>query len=611
MIRLSKKLPLKAAHLFIFLCSIISMSAQSQSDLKLWYKAPSLNQWESALPIGNGRLGAMIYGNVATETIQLNEHTVWSGGPNRNDNPLALEALPELRKLIFDGKYKEADKMANQVIITKKSHGQMFQPVANLQIDFPGHAEFSNYHRELDLRTAIATTTYVANGVTYTREALASFTERVIAIKLKASQKGKLSFTTSYTSPHLNKKTTINGQNELVIDGKTSDHEGVPSVVNFEGISHITIKGGSLQRNDTSITVKDATEATIYISIATNFNSYNDVSGNEKLRAKQALEQASKISFDKLKKKHIKAYQSFFNRVDLDLGVAKDLTSPTDERLKKFNDNNDPQFVELYFQFGRYLLISSSQSGGQPANLQGIWNNRLNAPWDSKYTININAEMNYWPAERTNLSELHQPFLQMVKELAITGQETAKTMYGARGWVAHHNTDIWRATGAIDGARWGVWPTGGAWLSQHLWEHYLYTGDKKFLEEIYPTIKGAATFFVDFLIEHPKFKWLVVTPSTSPENAPKEYDDIAVNAGVTMDNQLVFEIFSTTIRAAEILGVDQQFMDTLKMKRALLPPMQIGQHNQLQEWLEDLDDPNDKHRHISHLYGLFPANQIS
>ena len=611
MIRLSKKLPMKAANLFIFLCTIISMSGQSQSDLKLWYKAPSLNQWESALPIGNGSLGAMIYGNVATETIQLNEHTVWSGGPNRNDNPLALEALPELRKLIFDGKYKEADKMANQVIITKKSHGQMFQPVANLQIDFPGHAEFSNYHRELDLRTAIATTTYVANGVTYTREALASFTERVIAIKLKASQKGKLSFTTSYTSPHLNKKTTINGQNELVIDGKTSDHEGVPSVVNFEGISHITIKGGSLQRNDTSITVKDATEATIYISIATNFNSYNDVSGNEKLRAKQALEQASKISFDKLKKKHIKAYQSFFNRVDLDLGVAKDLTSPTDERLKKFNDNNDPQFVELYFQFGRYLLISSSQSGGQPANLQGIWNNRLNAPWDSKYTININAEMNYWPAERTNLSELHQPFLQMVKELAITGQETAKTMYGARGWVAHHNTDIWRATGAIDGARWGVWPTGGAWLSQHLWEHYLYTGDKKFLEEIYPTIKGAATFFVDFLIEHPKFKWLVVTPSTSPENAPKEYDDIAVNAGVTMDNQLVFEIFSTTIRAAEILGVDKQFMDTLKMKRALLPPMQIGQHNQLQEWLEDLDDPNDKHRHISHLYGLFPANQIS
>jgi len=308
---------------------------------------------------------------------------------------------------------------------------------------------------------------------------------------------------------------------------------------------------------------------------------------------------------------HIAAYQKYFNRVKLDLGFTNAANLPTDERLKNFNSTNDPHFVTLYYQYGRYLLISSSQPGGQAANLQGIWNDRINPPWDSKYTININAEMNYWPAEKTNLSELHEPFIQMTKDLSVTGQQTARDMYGARGWAAHHNTDIWRATGAIDGATWGVWSAAGGWMSQHLWEHYLYSGDKTFLATVYPVLKGAATFYVDFLIEHPTKKWLVINPDMSPENAPAAHQHSSLDAGTTMTNQIVFEIFSSTIKAAEILKKDVAFVDTLKRMRKRLPPMQIGQHGQLQEWLDDIDDPKDNHRHISHLYGLFPSNQIS
>jgi alpha-L-fucosidase 2 len=279
--------------------------------------------------------------------------------------------------------------------------------------------------------------------------------------------------------------------------------------------------------------------------------------------------------------------------------------------LKNFNSTNDPNLVTLYYQYGRYLLISSSQPGGQAANLQGIWNDKINPPWDSKYTININAEMNYWPAEKTNLAEMHEPFLQMVKDMSVAGQQTAKDMYGARGWVAHHNTDIWRATGAIDGPNWGVWSAAGGWTSQHLWEHYLYSGDKNFLASIYPVLKGASTFYVDYLVEHPKYHWLVVNPDESPENTSKAHQNSALDAGVTMTNQIVFELFSTTINAAEILKKDAAFTNTLKQMRKRLPPMHIGQYGQLQEWLDDIDDPKDNHRHISHLYGLFPSNQIS
>lgn len=583
----------------------------AQQPLKLWYNQPSGNTWENALPIGNGKLGAMVYGNVAKEVLQLNEHTLWSGSPNRNDNPLALDSLALLRQLIFDGKYKEAERLANKTIITKLSHGQMFQPLGDLQLLFSGHDQYTNYYRELDIERAIAKTSYDVAGVTYTREALASFTDPTIVLHLTASKKASISFTANIKTQQPKVSIRATSNNELAITGTSMDHESVKGLLKFMGIVKIKTSGGSLSRTDTSLTITNADEATIYISIATGFNHYQDITGDEKKRATEDMLKIFGKPFTTVAASHIKAYQRYFNRVKLSIGNAGVSTLPTDEQLKNFNKTNDPNLVTLYYQYGRYLLISSSKPGGQPANLQGIWNNRIRPPWDSKYTININAEMNYWPAEKTNLSELHEPFLRMVKELSETGKETARTMYGARGWVAHHNTDIWRTNGAVDGALWGVWNAAGGWMSQHLWEHYLYTGDTKFLATAYPILKSAATFYVDFLVKHPKKQWLVINPDMSPENSPAGHQGASIDAGTTMTNQIVFDIFSTTIRAASILQRDQTFADTLTALRKQLPPMQIGKHGQLQEWLDDLDDPNDKHRHISHLYGLFPSNQIS
>lgn len=585
--------------------------SQNKPGLKLWYKNPSGKIWENALPVGNGRLGAMVFGNVGQETIQLNEHTVWSGSPNRNDNPDALASLPEIRHLILDKKQKEAEQLANKTIISKKSHGQMFQPVGNLLLTFTGHDNYSNYYRELDIERAVTKTYYTVGDVTYTREVLASFPDRIIAIRLTASKPRSISFSASFSTPQPKAVIQIKPTKELTIAGTTIDHEGVEGKIRFKGIARIKPEGGRLSTNDTSVVVKDANAVTLYVSIATNFINYKDISGNENSSAQAYLDKAYPLSFAEILKRHITAYKKYFDRVKLDLGTSDAANRPTDERLKNFRSTNDPQFVTLYFQFGRYLLISSSQPGGQPANLQGIWNDKIKPPWDSKYTININAEMNYWPAEKTNLAELHAPFLQLVRDLSETGRETARVMYGARGWMAHHNTDIWRATGAVDGAFWGAWVSGGGWTSQHLWEHYLYNGDKSYLASVYPILKGAATFYADFLVEHPKYKWLVVNPDMSPENAPKAHQGSSLDVGTTMTNQIIFDTFSSAIRAAETLDKDAAFVDTLKQMRSRLAPMHIGQYGQLQEWLEDVDDPNDHHRHISHLYGLYPSNQIS
>ena len=595
---------------FLFATTTVGIT-QNVSRLKLWYNTPSGTTWENALPIGNGRLGAMVYGNVERETIQLNEHTVWSGSPNRNDNPEALSSLPEIRRLIFAGRQKEAEQLANKTIITKKSHGQMFQPVGSLHLNFPGHNQYINYYRELDIERAVAKISYVAGNVTYFREIFASLSDRVIMIRLTASKPHSISFTATLSTPQPKATTQTAQPGQLTIAGTTVDHEGVPGKIRFNGIARVKPEGGKLAVNDTSIVVQGADAATIYISIATNFNSYKDISGNESERAVSYLNEAYSKSFANILKAHVETYQGYFNRVKLELGITDAAKLPTDERLKNFSATHDPEFVTLYFQFGRYLLISSSQPGGQPINLQGIWNDKMKPPWDSKYTININAEMNYWPAEKTNLAELHEPFLQMVIDLSKSGQETAKVMYGARGWMAHHNTDIWRVTGAIDGAFWGAWTGGGGWTCQHLWEHYLYNGNSEYLASVYPALKGAATFYVDFLIEHPSYHWLVVNPGMSPENAPKAHEGSSLDAGATMDNQIVFDVFSTVIQAAQILKKDEAFIDTLKRMRDRLPPMHVGQHGQLQEWLDDVDDPKDDHRHVSHLYGLFPSNQIS
>jgi alpha-L-fucosidase 2 len=477
-------------------------------------------------------------------------------------------------------------------------------------MNFPGHQNYSEYYRELDIERAIATTSYKVDNITFRREALASLADGVIAIRLSASKKGSLSCSLSFTTPQPAARVTAEA-NALVLTGITTSHEGVNGGVRFKAIARLKAEGGSVSWTGTSTLVNNADVITIYISIATNFNSFKDLTGDETARASALLDKAFHKSFDELARLHTAIYQKYFNRVQLDLGSNDAVRLPSDERLRRFKAQTDPQFITLYFQFGRYLLISSSQPGGQPANLQGIWNHRMNPPWDSKYTININAEMNYWPAEKTNLAELHEPFLKLVQELAITGKETARTMYGARGWMAHHNTDIWRTTGAVDGAFWGCWNAGGGWTSQHLWEHYLYNGDMKYLAQVYPALRDAAKFYVDFLVAHPNNGWLVVNPGMSPENGPKAHGGSSLDAGTTMDNQIVFDVFANAIRAAELLKQDQQFVDTLRRMQKQLPPMHIGRHGQLQEWLEDLDDPEDSHRHISHLYGLFPSNQIS
>ena len=598
---------------FLSCIPIASLKAQKQgaSKLKLWYEQPSGTIWENALPIGNGMLGAMVYGNVDRETIKLNEHTLWSGGPNRNDVPETLDSLNQIRQLIFEGKHKEAEGLSNKVMFGKKSSGQMFQPAGNLHLKFSGHETYKNYYRELDIEKAITKTSYTIGDVTYSREAFAAFSDRVLVMRLTANKPSRISFTASYTTPHKRASIKVTAIKDLAMRGLTSDHEGVKGMVKYEVISRFKSDGGIVTSTDSTISIKGANSVTIYISIATNFNNYKDISGDEHKKALEYLDKAYAKSFSTILNAHIPAYQKYFNRVKLDLGSSESIQFPTDKRLMNFRKVSDPQFVTLYYQFGRYLLISSSQPGGQPANLQGIWNDKLNPPWDSKYTININAQMNYWPAEATNLAELHEPFLRMVKEMSETGAETAKSMYGARGWVAHHNTDIWRITGPVDGAQWGIWNGGGGWTSQHLWEHYLYNGNKSYLNIAYPILKGAATFYKDFLVEHPKYKWLVVNPGTSPENAPKAHGGSSLDAGTTMDNQIVFDVFTSTIRAAKILNRDREYIDSLIQMRKRLPPMHIGQYGQLQEWLDDVDSPNDKHRHISHLYGLFPSNQIS
>lgn len=536
-----------------------------KSSMKLWYNKPSGKVWESALPIGNGKLGAMVFGNVQTEIIQLNEHTLWSGSPNRNDNPQALDSLEVIRKLIFDGKQKQAEILANKVIISKQSHGQIFGPAGEVHLSFPGHDNYTNYYRELDLERAVAKTSYTVAGITYTREVIASLADRVIAIHLTASRPRSVSLTASFSSPQPNVKVQTLQSNQLTFAGTTIDHEGVKGMVKYKGIAHFKPEGGETSSTNTSITVKNSNAVTIYISIATNFNHYQDIGGDEDERAASYLNSVSRKDFSKIIKAHVLAYQRYFNRVKINLGAtaAAEAERPTNERLKNFSSTSDPEFAALYYQFGRYLLISSSQPGGQPANLQGIWNGSLRPAWDSKYTININAQMNYWPAEKTNLSELHEPFLKMVKELAIAGQKTARDMYGARGWVAHHNTDIWRTTGAVDGAFWGAWSNGGGWTSQHLWEHYLYTGDEAFLKSAYPILKGAALFYIDYLVEHPKLGYLVANPDESPENAPQAHQGSSLDAGVTMTNQIIFDVFSSTIRAAELLKKDDAFVDTL------------------------------------------------
>ena len=591
--------------------TVISISVHAQQNLKLTYSKPAEN-WNEALPIGNGKLGAMVFGGAKQEHLQLNEETIWAGEPGNNVPKNTFDSIQKIRKLLNESKFEEAQNVSNRTYPRQApkdlNYGMPYQTMGDLFLDFKGHENFKNYNRTLDIEKAITTVSYEVNGVTFKREIFTSFTDNVVVIKLSSNKKGSLNFNINASTPHL-KKSIFTEKNQLVITGTSGSADNKTGKINFKTVVLPVLKGGKLSATENALQISGADEVVIYVSIATNFKKYNDLTGNPDARVSDYLKSALNKKYDAELKAHIEKYQKYFKRVSLDLGTTDQAKKTTDVRITEFGTSSDPDLVALYFQFGRYLLISSSQPGTQPANLQGIWNDQLNPAWDSKYTVNINTEMNYWPAENTNLSEMHEPLFDMIEDLAITGQESAKEMYHARGWNLHHNTDLWRITGIVDGGFYGMWPMGGAWLTQHVWNHYLYTGDKVFLKKHYDAIKGATLFYLDVLQPDPSKQYLVVSPSMSPENTYLK--SVGITAGTTMDNQLVFDVFNNFINASNALDEDQKLSDEVKLALSKLPPMQIGQHAQLQEWLKDMDKTNDKHRHISHLYGLFPSGQIS
>ena len=590
--------------------SMFTASAAGQN--LLWYDKPA-QLWLHALPVGNSHLGAMVYGGTDVEEIQLNEETFWSGSPHDNNSPEAKAYLQEVRDSIFAGKEEGAHAIIDKHFI-KGPHGMRFLPLGSMKLSL-GHKDVTDYRRELTLDDALNTTRYTCNGVTYERTVFASQADNVIVVQMKASKKGALSFEIGFDSPLTAQVFCVKNRDKrpvyelaAVIDGE--DHEGIKAGLKAECRIHLE-SDGQQEYGAQSLKVANATTATLYVVAATNFVNYHDISGNPVKKNNEVLDGLQGTSYAQLLKRHVAKYQEQYNRVSLVLDSPANGSAalPTDQRLTAF-DGTDLGLVTLMMQYGRYLLISSSQPGGQAANLQGVWNDKKNAAWDSKYTININAEMNYWPSMVGNLVECQQPLLSMIRDLSVTGAKTADVMYGCGGWVAHHNTDIWRIAGPVDGTTWGMFPTGGAWLTTHIWQQYLFTGEKELLEQYYPIMKGAADFLLDYMCVHPQYGWLVTAPTVSPEHGPVG-KRTTVTAGSTMDNQIVFDVLSQTIAAAKVLGKDTSYILHLTSAISKLPPMQIGRYGQLQEWLWDGDDPKDEHRHVSHLYGLYPSNQIS
>lgn len=578
-------------------------AAEAAESLTLRYSHPA-NVWVEALPVGNSHMGAMIFGGVGQERIQLNDETFWAGGPHHNNNPEGRQHLDEIRQLIFSGEEKQAEALIDKYYMTPH-HGMSFLTLGDLLINFSHGEEGENYHRSLNISDAISKVEYAAGGVNYRRQTIASLTDDLIMVKLSADKKGALDFNLTYELPGEG-SIKVKG-NEMMVTVSGREQEGVPAALTAKcGIRVVT--DGVVKGKGENLIVENATSATLYIASATNFVNYHDVRGNPEKRVRKILADASNLSFTEALKRHTCAYHEQFDRVTLTLPASSSSGDDTHKRVANFKNEYDPSLLALLFQYGRYLLISSSQPGGQAANLQGVWNNSNTPPWDSKYTININAEMNYWPAEVTNLSECHEPFFTLAEDLSHTGAETAKTLYGADGWVAHHNTDIWRVCGPIDMAMYGMWPNGGAWVATHLFDHYLFTGDDAFLRKYYHVIKGTADFYMSAMVEEPGSGRLVTVPSMSPEHG---YGSSWITAGCTMDTQIARDALSNTLAAGKILGEEKGYLEKVEGFLARLDPMRVGRHGQLQEWHVDADDPNDQHRHISHLYGLYPSAQIS
>ncbi|HUD27254.1 MAG TPA: glycoside hydrolase family 95 protein [Novosphingobium sp.] len=590
----------------------VAPAAAGSADL-LWYRKPAV-EWTEALPVGNGRIGAMVFGGVAEERLQLNEDTLWGGGPYDPVNPQAKAALPKVRELIFVGRYDEAQKLASEKVMATPLRQMSYQALGDLLLTFPGLAapDEGSYRRELDIDAARSTVRFTIGGVEHERTVVASPAEQVIAVHLKSGRHGGISFDLTMTSPQKQHDVRSLAGGELLLSGSNNEGFGIAGALTFQGRAKVIPSGGKVASGNGALSVRGADEVTILVAMATSYRSFDDVTGDPEAITSAQIAAASRKPFRTIADKVAQDHRAIFRRVTLDLGRTSEADRPTDERIGRSESANDPALAALYFQYGRYLLITSSRPGSQPANLQGIWNDKVNPPWGSKYTININTQMNYWPAEGTAMPEMVEPLIAMVRDIAQTGARTARTMYGARGWVCHHNTDLWRATAPIDGPQFGLWPMGGAWLCLHLWDRYDYGRDVRYLASVYPILKGACEFFLDTLVKDPATGWMVTNPSLSPENN-HGHGAGSLCAGPTMDMQILRALFTATGAAARVLGRDPQFVTEIEAMRAALVPNRIGAQGQLMEWKDDWDAgaKDLHHRHVSHLFGLFPDAQIN
>lgn len=623
--------------LFFFLLIYVPIFAQT-TDLfnpatTLYYTAPA-QKWEEALPIGNGRIGAMVFGKTGEERIQLNEETYWTGGPYSTVVKGGAAVLPQIQQLVFAEKMLKAHNLFGRHLMGYPVEQQKYQSLANLHLFFTETGEVSEYKRWLDLQTGVSSVTYRIGNITYRRDAFVSAPDQVMVLRITASENQQISFKANLRGvrnpAHSNYGTDYftmdpDGQDGLLLKGKSSDYLGIPGQIRFEAQLKVVAEGGSVRTDDADLWVEKANTVTLYFTAATNFVNYHDVSADPHARVEAVWQKMQKKPFAQIQTDALKDHQRYFQRSNLQLENTQQSFLPTNERMLSIQTAPDPSLAALCYHFGRYLLIASSRPGTQPANLQGIWNNDMNPAWDSKYTTNINTEMNYWPAETGNLPECVEPLVQMVKELVDQGTQVAKEHYGCRGWVFHQNTDLWRVAAPMDGPTWGTFTTGGAWLCTQLWEHYAFTQDRQYLQEVYPVLRGSVQFFMDFLVETPDKKWLVTNPSTSPENFPANpgnqpyYDEVTgmilpgttICYGSSIDMQILHDLFGYFGEAAQVLGQDAEFAAQVLQARKRLPPPQIGKDGALQEWTEDWGQLEKAHRHYSHLYGLYPGKVIS
>ena len=585
--------------LLILNFSLNCKGESSAKDLKLWYTKPA-SIWEEALPIGNGRLAAMIFGGVKEDRIQFNEETLWTGEPHDYSHEGASRYLGKIRELIWQGKQEEAETLAMEKFMSIPLGQCRYQPFGDLWIKFPGLDSITDYRRELDLSNALCITTFKCGATSYSREYLASLPDQAIAIRLKANVKQSITFDLSLTSLHEGFSSIVKPDGSIELNVKVKE-----GVLTGTGRLKLTTRGGKTTIVGSQLHVEKADEALIYLVAATSFVNPKDVSANPVERCNHYLASVGDKKFEVVKQNHIKDYQFYFNRFGIDFGTSPSEYLPTDERIMKIPSEMDLSLAALYVQYARYLMLSSSRPGTYPATLQGIWNDKLNPPWDSKYTVNINTEMNYWAVEPLNISECHDALFRMLEQVVPSGEQVAKVHYNSKGWVLHHNTDLWRGAAPINHSNHGMWVSGSGWLAHHFWEHYLFSGDTAFLaNRAWPVLKGAARFYIDFLVPDPISGLLVSCPSNSPETG-------GLVSGPTMDHEIIKSLFKICIETSSILHKDQSFADSLKAISPRISPYKIGRFGQLQEWVEDLDDPLYKHRHVSHLWGVYPGKEIN